>query len=217
MPKLEEALIDKLTTRPEVRKKARALLRAVHSRTGPGTGYDIGEGKTGIPAICAFIASKRYAFCPPLRILLSIAHRVKRISAGYADVTEDIAQKASCLAPKTFASTFRTVNAVLNAPKTPSGSPSKPMNENDPTAYATLISEYKIGQPLRVESWMKEAQAALIALPQFQRDFSSRLTESGAEVRTAVFVWVCKTIKVCDVNFVLRSPLTIGPALECAE
>lgn len=151
------------------------------------------------------------AFCSRLLIASNA------ISAGYADVTEDIAQKASCLAPKTFASTFRTVNAVLNAPKTPSGSPSKPMNENDPTAYATLISEYKIGQPLRVESWMKEAQAALIALPQFQRDFSSRLTESGAEVRTAVFVWVCKTIKVCDVNFVLRSPLTIGPALECAE
>ncbi|KAI0251002.1 hypothetical protein BJV78DRAFT_1282898 [Lactifluus subvellereus] len=179
MPKLEEALIDKLTIRPEVRKKARALLRAVHSRTGPGTGYDIGEGKTGVPAICAFIASK---------------------NAGYADITEEIAQKASCLAPKTFTSTFRTINTVLNAPKTPSCSPSKSMDEDDPTTYATLISEHKIGQPLRVESWMKEAQAALVALPRFQRDFSSRLTESGAEVRTAVFVWVCKTIKLSNVR-----------------
>jgi hypothetical protein len=61
MTKLEDALIDKLTSHPDVRDKARALLRAVHSRTGPGTGYDIGEGKTGIPAICAFIASKRFA------------------------------------------------------------------------------------------------------------------------------------------------------------
>jgi hypothetical protein len=62
MPKPEEDLIDRLTTRPEVREKARALLRAVHSKTGPGTGYDIGEAKSGLPAICAYSASKRYAY-----------------------------------------------------------------------------------------------------------------------------------------------------------
>jgi hypothetical protein len=61
MPKPEEDLIDRLTTRLEVRKKARMLLRSVHSRTGPGTGYDIGDAKSGLPAICAYIASKRYA------------------------------------------------------------------------------------------------------------------------------------------------------------
>jgi hypothetical protein len=62
MPKPEEDLIDRLTTRPEVREKARVLLRAVHSKTGPGTGYDIGEAKSGLPAICAYSASKRYAY-----------------------------------------------------------------------------------------------------------------------------------------------------------
>ncbi len=61
MPKPEEDLIDRLTTRPEVRKKARVLLRTVHSKTGPGTGYDISDAKSGLPAICAYIASKRYA------------------------------------------------------------------------------------------------------------------------------------------------------------
>lgn len=61
MPKPEEDLIDRLTTRPEVREKARAVLRSVHSKTGPGTGYDIGDAKSGLPAICAYIASKRYA------------------------------------------------------------------------------------------------------------------------------------------------------------
>jgi hypothetical protein len=60
MPKLEETLIDRLTLRPEVREKARILLRTVHSKTGPGTGYDIGEAKTGLPAICAYLASKAY-------------------------------------------------------------------------------------------------------------------------------------------------------------
>ncbi|KAH9999648.1 hypothetical protein BJV74DRAFT_165381 [Russula compacta] len=182
MPKLEEALIDRLTLRPEVREKARVLLRTVHSKTGPGTGYDIGEAKTGLPAICAYVASK---------------------SAGYADITQEVAQKASCLAPKTFTSTLRTVKAaLLGSSKTPDGSPSKAgHDEIDPTAYATLIGEHKIGQPLRVASWMKETQAALLALPRFQHDFASRLTESSAEVRIAVFFWVCQAIKLSTVQY----------------
>jgi len=70
MSKPEEALIDRLTLRPEVREKARVLLRLVHSTTGPGTGYDIGEAKTGLPAICAYIASKRYVLSAPRRRVL---------------------------------------------------------------------------------------------------------------------------------------------------
>ncbi|KAH9969875.1 hypothetical protein BC827DRAFT_43056 [Russula dissimulans] len=184
MPKVEEALIDKLTLRPEVREKARALLRTVRSKTGFGTGYDIGEAKTGLPAICAYIACK---------------------SAGYADITQEIAQKASCLAPRTFVSTLKTVKAALlssSTTTTPNSSPSKSGNEADPTAYATLISEYKIGQPLRVESWMKEAHAALIALPRFRNNLASRLAESDAEVRIAVFFWVCRAIKLSTVQHV---------------
>ncbi|KAH9168723.1 hypothetical protein EDB89DRAFT_2231672 [Lactarius sanguifluus] len=159
MPKLEESLIDNLTPRPEVREKARALLRTVHSKTGPGTGYDIGEAKIGLPAICAYIASK---------------------SAGYADVTEDVAQKASCLAPRQFASILRTVKAALH-----------------------LIKEHKIGRPLRVESWMKEAQAALVALPRYQQKFASHLADSGIDVRIAVFFWVCRTIKISQITYAL--------------
>ncbi|KAH9065202.1 hypothetical protein EDB87DRAFT_1574400 [Lactarius vividus] len=180
MPKLEESLIDNLTPRPEVRERTRALLRTVHSKTGPGTGYDIGEAKIGLPAICAYIASK---------------------SAGYADVTEDVAQKASCLAPRQFASTLRTVKAALHVPKTPAGSPSKSKTDLDPIAYATLIKEHKIGRPLRVESWMKEAQAALVALPRYQQKFASRLADSGIDVRIAVFFWVCRTIKISHITY----------------
>jgi hypothetical protein len=122
---------------------------------------------------------------------------VGRISAGYADVTQDIAQKASCLAPKTFTGTLKTVKAALiPSNKTPNGSPSKSGGVIDPTAYATLISEHSIGQPRRVEKWMNEAQAALLALPRFREDYASRFTESSAEVRIVVFCWVCQTIRV---------------------
>jgi hypothetical protein len=75
-------------------------------------------------------------------------------------------------------------------------SPSKYGNEIDPAAYITLISEHNIEQPLRVEPWMKDAQAALTALPRFRQEFASRLSESGPEVPIAVFFWIFRAIKV---------------------
>jgi hypothetical protein len=122
------------------------------------------------------------------------------ISLGYADITEEVAQKASCLAPKTFSSTLRTVKTAIHPSKTPNASPSKSGNQVDATAYAALISEHKIGQPLRVESWMKEAQETLTTLPRFRQDFAVRHSESSPEVRLAVFFWVCRAIKVRSIN-----------------
>jgi hypothetical protein len=49
---------------------------------------------------------------------------------------------------------------------------------------------------MRVEAWMKEAQAALVALPRYQQKFASRLADTTTDVRIAVFFWVCQTIKV---------------------
>ena len=125
------------------------------------------------------------------------------VSAGYPDITQEVAQKASCLAPKTFVSTYRIVKAALLAAsnETPNVSPVKPPDEKDPTAYANLITKHKIGRPLLVEKWMEDAQAALIALPRFQHDLVSRLAEPSVEVRIAVFYWVCRAIKVrCSLN-----------------
>jgi hypothetical protein len=75
MPKPEEDLIDRLTPRPEVREKARALLRTVRSKTGPGTGYDIGDAKSGLPAICTYLASKTYARVSPPPPFSKSSHR----------------------------------------------------------------------------------------------------------------------------------------------
>ncbi|KAI0263982.1 hypothetical protein BC834DRAFT_884865 [Gloeopeniophorella convolvens] len=158
MSKLEESLINRLTPRLEVRRDAHEMLRTVHARTGPGKGYDVGEGKTGVPAICAYLASK---------------------NAGYSEITSEIAQKASCLAPKTFQSTMRTVKAVLLASKASESS-----------------VKHQIGRSSRVEAWLQQAQETLLSLPKFKHDFSARLTASSVEVRTAVFFWVCQVIKI---------------------
>ena len=47
---------------------------------------------------------------------------------------------------------------------------------------------------------MKEAHAALVALPRYQRKYASHLADSGIDVRIAVFFWVCHTIKVRSAN-----------------
>ena len=154
--------------------RSRVYLRSAHTSRPRGTHR--------IPPIYAFSFSR--------------AHFVGCVRANYADVTQEVAQKASCLAPKTFASTLKIVKTALASNKTSNGTPSKSSEVIDPTSYATLIGEHKIGQPLRVKKWMEEAQAALVALPRFQRDFASRITESDKEVRVAVFFWVCRAIKV---------------------
>lgn len=43
---------------------------------------------------------------------------------------------------------------------------------------------------------MKEAHAALVALPRYQHKYASHVADSGTDVRIAVFFWVSQTIKV---------------------
>lgn len=60
MSRPQEQQIRKLCAKRETISKARELLHSASVRTGPGTGYNLGEGKSGLPAICAFIASQEY-------------------------------------------------------------------------------------------------------------------------------------------------------------
>ena len=65
---------------------------------------------------------------------------------------------------------------------------------------------------------MKEVHAALIALPRFRKGFASRLAESDAAVRIAVFFWVCRAIKVRNMSMERRLPTNSlsTPALDSA-
>lgn len=42
--------------------KAKAILHTASLKTIPGSGYDIGPGASGLPAICAYIAADECVF-----------------------------------------------------------------------------------------------------------------------------------------------------------
>jgi hypothetical protein len=36
---------------------AKRIMRTAHAKTGAGSGYELGKGASGLPAICAYLAS----------------------------------------------------------------------------------------------------------------------------------------------------------------
>ncbi len=42
--------------------KAKAILHTASLKTTPGSGYDLGPGASGLPAICAYIAAEECVF-----------------------------------------------------------------------------------------------------------------------------------------------------------
>ena len=62
MSRLEISALKRLTNKPETQSQAVVLLNAAKLKTGPGTGFVLGEGATGLPAICAYLASEQCVF-----------------------------------------------------------------------------------------------------------------------------------------------------------
>lgn len=52
-------LLESLCRDPETLSQARGILRLAQKKTGPGSGHELGAHTTGLPAICAHIASQR--------------------------------------------------------------------------------------------------------------------------------------------------------------
>jgi hypothetical protein len=60
MPSPQEAQIQRMCAHDATVQRTLALYAAAAARTGPGSGYDIGLGAPGLPALCAFLASEQY-------------------------------------------------------------------------------------------------------------------------------------------------------------
>jgi hypothetical protein len=56
-PRPQVTLLKQLCTNPETSTKAEALVHIAKAKTGAGSGHDLGAGATGLPAICALVAS----------------------------------------------------------------------------------------------------------------------------------------------------------------
>ncbi|TFY76878.1 hypothetical protein EWM64_g7135 [Hericium alpestre] len=177
MPTPHEEQLIRLCHRKEVLARSQALYHTLRTKTGPGTGYDLGQGASGLPSICAYLASEEL---------------------GFDDITNHLGQVASCLAPKIWASAVNTVRAALAASQ-----PSTPRKRNraprGSVSYRTLVMANKIGRVQRVVDWMTDAEKALGGNPAFKDQFE--LSLEGIEVRLSVFIWVCRTLKLKNLDY----------------
>ncbi|PFH51250.1 hypothetical protein AMATHDRAFT_59558 [Amanita thiersii Skay4041] len=85
-------LLSNMNLQSETLELARSLLHEATLKTKPGSGHELGSRTTGLPAICAYIASQRLKT---------------------NEFTRQTAQVASCLRPTDFEKAFYIVQAVI--------------------------------------------------------------------------------------------------------
>ncbi|GLB38663.1 hypothetical protein LshimejAT787_0505280 [Lyophyllum shimeji] len=126
-------LLRSICSLDETFKEAQAVLYYAKQKTGRGSGFELGSHITGLPAICAYIASKRL---------------------NNNDVTRKNAQVASCLKAVDFDKALQTVDAAIAEPR-------KQRIEKD--VYAKLISLYAPAMDRQqLLDWLAAARRALI-------------------------------------------------------
>ncbi|PCH40114.1 hypothetical protein WOLCODRAFT_162106 [Wolfiporia cocos MD-104 SS10] len=153
-----------LCSRPETLNKAQELLNAASVKTGPGTGYDLGDAAgNGLPAICAYLASEEL---------------------GNNDVSEKIAQTASCLMPKVFRQLTGVVRSAL-AEKN-----SAVDDDFDPLTFDELISHLRLGRRDFVLGCLSDIQRAVLA----SRALPPELSPPTDAFVMSVFTWTCANV-----------------------
>ncbi|KAG6816820.1 hypothetical protein H0H87_002663 [Tephrocybe sp. NHM501043] len=117
----------------ETLNTARAILRLAQQKTGPGSGFELGPFRTGLPAICAYLASKRL---------------------NNIDVTRLVAQTASCLKKSDFDKALDTIKAAIEPQR---------ITRSGRDVYETLIQRYATSLDHRqLNGWMTAVKNALI-------------------------------------------------------
>ncbi|KAG6839594.1 hypothetical protein C0991_001046 [Blastosporella zonata] len=126
-------LLQTMCNSEETLSSAQAILRLALQKTGPGSGFELGSYKTGLPAICAYIASTRL---------------------NNSDVTRNNAQAASCLKMSDFNKALDTVKVAIETNR---------RTRSGKDTYDTLIQRYASTLDSRQFSeWMAAVKNALI-------------------------------------------------------
>ncbi|KAI0365719.1 hypothetical protein BV20DRAFT_1003672 [Pilatotrama ljubarskyi] len=169
MSRAHQQLLKRICHNSVTFERAKEVLHTASIKTTQGSGYELGQGLSGLPAICAYIAAQEL---------------------GDNDVTEQIAQAASCLKPRLFKTTLNTVKSALSAASA-SASPSK-ASSSKPSArsvtYSALLTEKKIGRKGLVAGWMQDAERTLMA----NRETRRRFAGAYDAITVAVFCWTCQ-------------------------
>ncbi|KAI0632344.1 hypothetical protein C8Q77DRAFT_1197631 [Trametes polyzona] len=168
MSRAHQLLLKKLCHNDDTLERAKAVLHTASIKTAPGSGYELGQGASGLPAICAYIAAEEL---------------------GDTDVTEQIAQVASCLKPKVFKTTLNTVKGALAeaARSAATASPTKHKTTTRMITYEALLTEKKFGRKALVSRWMQDAERTLLENQKTRRKFGNL-----DAVTIAVFCWTCQ-------------------------
>ena len=100
-----------------------------------------------------------------------------------------VAQAASCLAPKVWQATLKTVRAALEAVCAP---PEE--EEVGSLDYEDLIKENRIGRGEFVAACMRDVEKSLLKAGQLPEEF----LPIGVVVKVVIFAWVSENLmKVC--------------------
>ncbi|TCD70518.1 hypothetical protein EIP91_002863 [Steccherinum ochraceum] len=169
MSRVETAALKRLCSKPETLAQAQTLLNQARLKTASGSGYDLGQGASGLYAICAYLASQ----------LL-----------GNDDVKKGVAQNASCLAPKVFDTTLSTVRAALfpnqkRGPLKASGSQAK-----NKATYVELVKRFGWSRPEFVIECLEETEEVLSE----SKELKGKLAPPNTAVTIVVLCWVTQIL-----------------------
>ncbi|KAF8999550.1 hypothetical protein BDZ89DRAFT_1082725 [Hymenopellis radicata] len=122
--------IRNLCGKDETYKKANAIFRLAQVKTKAGSGYDLGSSRSGLAAICAYLASERL-------------HN--------GDVKYKPAQGASCLKPSDFKKAVETVEKALGEEE------SRKTRSSTGGLYQGLIKQHKLDSLTPVfDRWLQK-------------------------------------------------------------
>ncbi|KAF4577244.1 hypothetical protein EYR36_005231 [Pleurotus pulmonarius] len=116
----EQRLLRQMCSKPETMAQASALIQRARLQTAPGSGHTLGSLSSGLPAVCAYIASTRL---------------------NNGDVTKQNAQLASCLQPSDFEKALGIIESA-----TGSSVPPKATRRSTGITYESLFRQYNISE-----------------------------------------------------------------------
>ncbi|PBK97329.1 hypothetical protein ARMGADRAFT_634829 [Armillaria gallica] len=137
-------LFNRLCDDIETRETAKEIYRLANAKTRPGSGFDLGALRTGLPAICVYIASIRLK-----------NNQISRASA----------QQSSCLKPSDFDKGVAAVESALGT------GTSRRSRSNTDGFYQNLIEEYELTPIAQlVTSWVRRTESVLVMREVFNVD-----------------------------------------------
>ncbi|KAJ7213891.1 hypothetical protein GGX14DRAFT_617644 [Mycena pura] len=124
--------INRLCTDPKTNDEAKRLFRLARANTAAGSGFDVGEDRVGLPAVCAYLAS---------------------LNLNNTHVTREAAQHASCQRMATFK---RLLDRVQKALETPKAAHQKPLD------FGSLREQYYSSVSSRALPWMGKVEEVVM-------------------------------------------------------